>query len=673
MISLLTIGLRKRNLTSPLKGFEQHGVHFNLVSETQGQGVCPFCFKDKFFVNPDTLLWDCKVCVTNGNFQQFLSKRMIWYKEQFKGEAASALSRNRNLSPQTLRKWNIGYDPVSKYYMLPCDGNNKRTIKDVHRFTFETGSYSTAGAHKELFASSPKGTQTMYLAEGLWDSAAVMEAGITDDIYGCPGAGAFPKEAVGLFSDKDVILLGQYDPINPKNGKRAAYAGMQRTGNLLSGLAKSIRYLHWKDIPDENKKFDLRDLLTLDKSRVISYIKENLKNTCPDSDGKVPKKVPKLLGKSISREEAIKEYRKWLYINNPEVLDVVFGSVFANRINVDPLWMFIVGAPGSGKTELLMSLSDADKVVTTTTITPPALISGQHTTGADPSLIPKLDGKVLVIKDFTTILNMNESAREEIFGIFRDAYDGKITKHFGNGVRRSYESRFGVVAGVTPVIEALSKTNSLLGERFIKYKLRQAGHINVGTEIIVQAISSMCSENTMRSGLRGVAKRILSVDPKIIPRPTKQQIEMICSIAQYISVLRGAVSKDRYTKEMLCKPTSEVGTRLAKQLCALAMGISIYKRDSIISPETLTTITKVAKDTAPDLISDIIYAIYKMKEPATANYIAERARLPRETVFSLLEDLYQLRALIKESAERHTLYRLNNAMLRLIEKGRIYS
>lgn len=604
------------------------------------------------------------------------------YRKLLHPEELSALARSRSLKPQTFTAWGLGYDPVSKNYMIPMDGGNKRACKDIHRFNLSK-SYGTKGGQVTLF--SPRNvtdSQTVWLAEGPWDGMALWEAlrssGNKDDIYATAGASSFPKECAGMFSGKNVILLGQYDPINKHSGKRAGYVGMQRTGNLLSGLAESTRYLNWTGVPDENSKFDIRDLWKLIKynpQELLAYINKNLQNRPPSDVGASTVRVAKLVGASLDRASAIVEYRKWLHIQNPEVLDVLFGSVFANRIDVDPLWIFFVSPPGGGKTELLMSLSEGQKMTSATTLTAPALISGANFGGTDPSLIPKLNGKTLIIKDFTTILNLTQVVRDEIFGILRDAYDGKTEKHFGNGVHRTYKSRFGVIAGVTPAIESLSASSTVLGERFIKYRLRAPGSINVGGEAIKVALETMLAESTMRASLKSVAKRILSrnVDSSKTPRPTKADIEFLRALSQFVAVLRGAVAHDRYSKEVMYKPAPEVGTRLAKQFCALAMGIAIYKREGSISGETLATVVKVAKDTAPDRAEDIVRNVYEHgNEPILATQIAEWTKLPSGTITTLLEDMCLLRCMVKVPEGRQILYRLNHSVVALIKKARIY-
>jgi len=102
-------------------------------------------------------------------------------------------------------------------------------------------------------------------------------------------------------------------------------------------------------------------------------------------------------------------------------------------------------------------------IATASSITPHALVSGANFSGGgDPSLIPQWNGQVVIFKDLTVLLNLNIVAREEIFSIFRDCYEGRTEKSFGNGVRRVYDSKFGIIAGVTPIIEIFAETHTAM-------------------------------------------------------------------------------------------------------------------------------------------------------------------------------------------------------------------
>src|SRR5574343_1344969 len=41
---------------------------------TQERGECPFCGKDKFYLNPTRSVWDCKVCGKSGNEVTIISQ-----------------------------------------------------------------------------------------------------------------------------------------------------------------------------------------------------------------------------------------------------------------------------------------------------------------------------------------------------------------------------------------------------------------------------------------------------------------------------------------------------------------------------------------------------------------------------------------------------------------------
>ena len=61
----------------------------------------------------------------------------------------------------------------------------------------------------------------------------------------------------------------------------------------------------------------------------------------------------------------------------------------------DPVWLFIIAPAGSSKTELLRSFT-GNLIFSLSTITPQTLISGLKGV-KDADLLPKLDGKVLII------------------------------------------------------------------------------------------------------------------------------------------------------------------------------------------------------------------------------------------------------------------------------------
>jgi len=283
-----------------------------------------------------------------------------------------------------------------------------------------------------------------------------------------------------------------------------------------------------------------------------------------------------------------------------------------------------------------------------TSLTPRALVSGANRPGGgDASLIPLLDGKVLVVKDFGTIIDMNPIARDEIFGTLRDAYDRKTSKAYGHGVTRRFDSKFGLLAGVTPAVEKLTALHGSLGERFLKFRVRHGISAQSEKDLIERAIDNIAREDGMREQLCEVAATALTreVAKSDIPKPSKADKAYLIRLAQWVARLRGVVEREKYSEHISFRPRPEVGTRLGKQLTKLAMGVCIFRGERELSPYSLRLAATVARDTVPSRVEIVVrqlYAHLKRGETATAPQVSDWTRLPLNTIRRVLEDLAML-------------------------------
>ena len=163
--------------------------------------------------------------------------------------------------------------------------------------------------------------------------------------------------------------------------------------------------------------------------------------------------------------------QQWLYIEDVQAIHILFATVLSNFLHGDNVWLFFIGPPGGTKTELLRAFQH-EVFYGISTLTAHTLVSGLNNKGGEVDLMPKLDGKILVIKDFTSILSKDSQEQAEIFGDLRDAYDGYIAKAYGSGVgKKTFHARFGVIAAVTPAIDMFRVLHGMLGERFLKCRI----------------------------------------------------------------------------------------------------------------------------------------------------------------------------------------------------------
>jgi len=671
-----------------IKGFAEHGVDFIDSKGNQSIGNCPFCGKAKhFYVNKDTMLWDCKVCGEHGNFQQFLYKISLWYAKVLRENPnrLKELAFDRGIQEAAFLRHDIGWDPIKERYTLPVQIASDRCC-DVRLYKLGNKSRSTDGASTGLFGGQnliKPATDPVYVCEGEWDAIALSwllhknkAPGIC---VGVPGANTFKKEWLYLFKGRHVQTL--YDADN------AGEQGERLAKERLFGTAESVGFLHWP--PDMPDGFDVRDWIIYGiKANKVEGCWRNLKKLF-SSTLRTEKFIPVTqkatdttadilhTHKPVTNEELIKTYRKWLYLPDENVLDVLFGSIFANRLEGDPIWMFFVAPPGGSKSELLMSLSTCKEIVAMTSLTPHALVSGAvWSDGKDPSLLPQLDKKVLVLKDFTTITSMHFTARDEIFGILRDVYDGKTEKYFGTGVRREYKSKFGILAGVTPVIEAFSTLHASLGERFLKYTLQKDTRETEESKIL-KAISNINSELTMRKELCAVSERVLARDiPSKLPSFSQDYMPKLVALAQFCAWMRGVVERDRYSQQVLYRPSSEVGTRLAKQLVKLTMGVGIFRGLRALGPNEYFVTKRVALNTCPDRVQTVVRAMWEYKQegmPAVkSKEISFKSGLPLSTCGRVLEDLVLLRAVERAGDSKTFLWKLSASIEKMITTSEIF-
>lgn len=495
-------------------------------------------------------------------------------------------------------------------------------------------------------------------------------------IVSSPGASSFKQEWAGLFHGKHVVILFDNDS--------AGRDGVTRICKILHRHAASVSYVSW---PDEMPSgFDVSDFLSSDRPLSSAKLKSKLSSlgklihpatathttrtdkgslsssplppdsasTCsshPHSHAVDFQSILKAWeGSPPSIHRLIETFDSHLYLDDfmRDAIRIMMAVAVSSRSSGDPLWMFIVGPPGCGKTALLKSMSGSESCVFISSLTPRTLISGSPLQDEDPSLLPKLQGRTLVLKDYTEIICMPYSAQEEVYGVLRGAYDGRAEKVFGNGIRRVYyDCWFNILAGVTPIIH--SHTRATLGERFLKYELLSSDHDS--EKHIIAAINQANSpsyEHTERI-LQSATASFLSQSFPTPPAVHETILKRIVCLSQLVAYLRAGVDRT-YGGELAYRPRVEVGTRLAKQLTKLLRflaSIHHYSTSREIiesSPSIYSIVERVALNTAAGWSLDLIQPLfqYHSKGGLTRRDLCDLSKTAESTAARRLNDMLEL-------------------------------
>lgn len=645
-------------------------------------GNCPLCGKPrKFFLDPNTKKWDCKVCMAQGGFKVFMEAMVEKCQKAFQGRPAMDLSSNRNLSVRVMKKLGLGYNVINDTYILPVYAQDGKTLHDVRVYD-KKKLMSISGFQVGLYGwQDIMPAKEVWLCEGEWDRMAMIimlsesKYHEKDCTLSVPGAGTFKQEWVPLFKDKIVHVM--YDHDEP--GKKGAC----KVHQMLKDIVREIDFVNWPE--DKDDGYDTRDFkVETDGKEVerIELIKKLLQKTPPEPKEKLVKhteqteELEKYDGPYVDPKDVLAGYSKWLYLPNPDVLDVMFGTLIANRLDGDPLWLFLMAPPGGTKTELLNTISAGPNIYSTSSITARALVSGGVMAGGgDPSLIPKLDQKVLVVKDFTVVLNAPQMARDEVFGILRDAYDGKTEKDFGNGLHRTYTVKFGFISGVTPAYEQYTEGNTSLGERFLIYKIKIPDSAIEREKYLERAAKNAGRETQMREELAAIGRAVLKHDFKVVPQVPTAMEKKVRALAQYTSKMRGTVTRDRFTKEITHGAYSEIGTRLVKQYTKMLFGLGMYNGLKTVDNRSYGIVKHMALSTVPQRLEQCVHYMY---DEDCDNYyltsdLADMLQLPSLTTERQLENLKQLGMLeAKKSNLGKMQWKLSEDCVYLIEEAGLY-
>lgn len=346
------------------------------------------------------------------------------------------------------------------------------------------------------------------------------------------------------------------------------------------------------------------------------------------------------------------------------------------KIDGDPLWFYMVGAPSSGKSTLC-ELLGSDEINTRPLSKFTGIITG-HNKGKQ--LAAKLNGKCVIIKDGTLLLDATPVELKGIMGELRDIYDGSLEADYRNGASVSLQNiSWSMIIGITEKVYSLNMSS--LGERFLHIRLEtdrvvEQQRNRKAIDTVFRASGKTAAEGNeigdarsfprQREYFAGFLQHLHSKvrDEDIIrPSYTEDDAELIQALADVVACSRASAPKDM-KENILYESRPESSTRVVKQLSRLALGLCYVFNTNSITPRIRELITKVGLDTTYGRQYHIINAVANSVSGLNATTIAATCGIPLETCRRTIDDMISMKIFTSApEAERRGVGRKNNVLV----------
>lgn len=342
-------------------------------------------------------------------------------------------------------------------------------------------------------------------------------------------------------------------------------------------------------------------------------------------------------------------FEKWMLIPDKYLIKYVMSCYCANELSQRPVWAIIIAPSGGGKTEILNSLLSLPKIYSLSTLTPNTFLSGMP--GArDASLLPKLNGKILVFKDWTVVLSMQKDARAEIFGQFRDIYDGAMTKVFGNGQARTWTGKVSILGASTEAVDMSQQQTTHLGERFVFYRPVMPDRKLVAFKSLENSTHQDDMTRELQNAVYSFIKGIDFTKYSELPQMEQKDKAELVLLTEFMTKARSGVIRNIGGRnEVIYVPTPEMPTRVLQQVGLIGSGAMIVNGGPLTT-EDMAMLYKTTLDSVPRTNWMVIKEMAKGNGQTTAA-IATALGYPTETIRMYLENQAMLGVCTREKAE----------------------
>jgi DNA-binding transcriptional ArsR family regulator len=351
--------------------------------------------------------------------------------------------------------------------------------------------------------------------------------------------------------------------------------------------------------------------------------------------------------KITSLKDVHRFFKKWLYINNTNRIDLMLATHITRTAPGTKVWIIFIGGSGAAKSEILKTLDDTDSKLNSPNtyviqeITPNTLVSGNPFA---KDLAPSLHNKTVLIMDMAILINLKRDDKAKVWAQLRELYDGNARKVTGSpkGDKTYTGLNVTLMACSTGVIDEQILIHQSLGTRELLYRIDPIEEKKEEEFLMQKVIENENNEKLMRYELRTVIQKFL-IDRsyKDIPLPSNV-LDEIKRLVCYLRVMRASVALDSYNGDVIATVEPESPTRVLKQFTRVYK--SLKALDENYPDEKAIEILREITRSSCNL--DRIKVFEEMMKHPEDNFsvteIGQRIRLGKSSVTRHLSSLWNL-------------------------------
>lgn len=380
----------------------------------------------------------------------------------------------------------------------------------------------------------------------------------------------------------------------------------------------------------------------------------------------IPKEIlaedkPQLLTKSLEYQEI--ESKVLALLPNAQIgLKIVLAiGVSSHFLSPLMLWMLLVGVPSSGKTDLVRLIKNAENTYYLDNLTQNAFISGERATKSQKvyDLLPLIDKKCLIIKDWTSIFSLDEKMTKKLLGDLVGIYDKEFTKFSSRRGNISYKSAFSQLGCITPsTLNRHTQYMNMVGPRFLCYSMPTS--TSKDADKSYESIFANADRSLIEKGARLYASSYLNqlIQKPFDIKPLSKSIQSylrtaaeLMSNCRGIVLLQSATFKNEEGEEIKYYEVSDVQIeepwRAIQQIILLAKYLAFVIGKDEVGTEELAIIKEVVISSMPADRSQALRAIEEQGGTITAKSLADASERSARTSRRLLDELTALKVLEK--------------------------